>query len=179
MRLCLSGRHGEETRERKRSKPRSPRGRWGARVPVAAPRTRTGGPASTHTTRDTRRGTRCTVSPRRLLGRRASISARQGRKEQRQSSWRGAQAGGRVGGAYVLPAERRYGADALDELQLGGVGEGDLGYEDRAQDVHPRLALRRLARAQVRVRRRVDQLLLRVSAPRAQQAVRYLRDGGT
>ena len=66
-------------------------------------------------------------------------------------------------GTHVLPPVLRDRADALDQAEARRVREGDLRDEDRAEHMHPRLALRRLARAQVRVGRRVDELLLRVA----------------
>ena len=70
-------------------------------------------------------------------------------------------------------------ADALDEPEARGVRVRELGDEHRAQDVDPRLALGRLARAEVGVWWGVYELLLRIPPdPGTEKTIRFLWRGG-
>lgn len=64
---------------------------------------------------------------------------------------------------HVLPPILRDCADALDEPESRGIRVLEFRNEHRAQDVDPCLSLCRFACAQVRVGRRVDDFLLRIS----------------
>ena len=77
---------------------------------------------------------------------------------------------------YVHPPVLWDRADAFNETQASGIGEVDFGYKHGAEGMTPGVAFRGLAGSEVRIRRRIEQLLLRISSyARAKEAVRFLR----